>query len=75
MHHFVATYLPWILSASTLGMMKRAGDKDRRVWKVGLANQVLWMTWIVSTQSWRFLVLTVALTVMYARNMVKWREA
>jgi hypothetical protein len=75
MHHFIAAYLPWILSAITLWMMKLAGDKHPSAWTVGLCNQALWLTWIVSTESWGFLVLTLALCVMYARNMMKWRAA
>ncbi|WP_063995574.1 hypothetical protein [Bradyrhizobium sp.] len=31
-------------------------------------------TWVLVTGSWGLLVLTLALTIMYARNLLKWRE-
>ena len=69
------TYLPWIMSAITIYMTVLAGNKSNYAWAVGLFNQALWLTWIVSTASWGFLPMNAALWVVYARNHFKWNTA
>jgi hypothetical protein len=69
-------WLPFVLSGVTILAMWLAGKKDKRAWAIGLANQVLWLAFIVHTQSWGLLVLTGALIWIYARNYLRWaREA
>ena len=70
----IATYLPWLLSAITIYSMWLAGDRKRYAWLVGLANQALWLVWIVATESWGFLPMNFALWVVYGRNHWKWNE-
>lgn len=71
----VKVYLPWLLSAITIWMTLLAGNKTRWAWLVGLANQSLWLTWIIASESWGLLPMTAALTFVYARNHFKWNKA
>lgn len=71
----IRIYLPWLLSAITIYMTILAGNKTQWAWAIGLANQVLWLTWIISAQAWGLLPMTAALTVVYARNHLKWSRA
>lgn len=70
----VAT-LPWVLSAITIWTMFLAGNKHRRTWIVGLANQALWLVWIIAAGAWGLLPMNLALWIVYARNHLKWRAA
>lgn len=71
----IRDYLPYLLSAITVWMTILAGNKTRWAWIVGLANQGLWLIWIVSMEAWGLLPLNAALWVVYARNHFKWRIA
>ena len=70
----IATYLPFLLSALTIWMTLLAGNKHRSAWLVGLANQALWLVWIVATEAWGLVPLNAALWIVYARNHFKWRS-
>lgn len=70
----IVTYLPWALSAITIYSMLLAGNKRRGAWAVGLANQALWLLWIVLAGAWGLLPMNLALWVVYSRNFLKWRE-
>lgn len=70
----IKTYLPWLLSAITIYMTLLAGNKHPNAWLVGLMNQALWLTWIISASAWGLLPMCAALTFMYARNHFKWRS-
>lgn len=61
-------------SAGTLAAMWLAGRKSWWAWVVGLANQILWFLAIILFEVWGLLPLAVALTVMYALNLIKWRR-
>ena len=54
--------LPWALSGLTVLMMVLAGNKHRHAWTLGLANQTLWLTWILTDRAWGLLPLTGART-------------
>lgn len=71
----VRIYLPWLLSAITIYMTVLAGNKSRNAWLFGLANQALWLVWIIATGSWGLLPMNIALWFVYARNHLKWRSA
>lgn len=66
--------IPLATSIMTLVGMWLAGNKDPRAWMVGLANQVLWFTFIVMFAAWGLLPLMVALIIVYSRNLVRWRR-
>lgn len=70
----IRDHLPWLLSAITIWMTVLAGNKHPSAWLVGLANQALWLTWIIATAAWGLLPMNVALWLVYARNHVKWAK-
>lgn len=69
----IETYLPWLLSAITIYTMLLAGNVSKHTWAVGLANQALWLIWIIASASWGLIPMNIALWVVYARNHLKWR--
>lgn len=71
----IRIYLPWLLSAITIYMTVLAGNKHRNAWLFGLANQALWLIWIVTTGAYGLLPMNATLWVVYARNHLKWRQA
>lgn len=74
MRSAVVLYLPWLLSAVTIWMNLLAGNKHRLAWAVGLANQALWLVWIILAEAWGFLPMNAALWAVYARNHLKWSK-
>lgn len=71
----IRTYLPFLLSGITIWMTLMAGNKHPKAWLVGLIGQALWLFWIISTQSWGFLPMNLALWLVYGRNHWKWSRA
>lgn len=71
----VVFWLPFLLSAITVWMTLMAGNLHRSAWLVGLANQALWLVWIVAAQAWGLIPLNIVLWVVYARNHFKWKAA
>ena len=69
----VKDYLPWLMSAITIWMTLLAGNKHRFAWAVGLANQMLWLLWILVTASWGLLPMNIGLWLLYLRNHWKWQ--
>lgn len=68
----ITVYLPWLLSAVTIWMTLLAGNKHPKAWLVGLFNQLLWLIWIVASQTWGMLPMNIALWIVYARNHLRW---
>jgi hypothetical protein len=66
--------LPWFLSVLTIWMVVLQGDKSPRAWVVGCANQCGWLLWVMLTDTWGFLPMTVVLSALYVRNYFKWRR-
>ncbi len=66
--------LPLATSVLTLVAMWRIGAKKADGWAIGLANQGLWLWFIAAFDAWGLLPLTAALTVVYARNLIRWRR-
>lgn len=75
MSEVIRIYLPWLLSAITIYMTVLAGNKHRNAWLFGLANQALWLVWILTTGAYGLLPMNGALWVVYARNHLKWSRA
>lgn len=71
---FIVSYLPWILSGITIYSMLLAGNKRRGAWSIGLLNQLLWLVWIVLSESWGLLPMNIALWIIFARNYRKWSQ-
>lgn len=68
----VVLYLPWLMSLITIYTMFLAGNRNSWTWAVGLMNQVLWLIWILASESWGLLPMNLALWVVYLRNHMKW---
>lgn len=66
--------MDWLLSAITIWQAHLAGNKHPMAWAVGLIGQALWLAWIVMSENWGFLPLTLFLTAIYARNHWKWQR-
>lgn len=65
--------LPLATGLVTLYAMKVVGDRKWWGWLVGLLNQGLWFAFIIVFAAWGLLPLSLALTVIYARNLLRWR--
>lgn len=72
MEYLIVTYLPWVLSALTVYSMLLAGNKRRGAWVVGIANQALWLVYIVAAHAWGLLPMNAALWIVYGRNYWLW---
>lgn len=66
--------IPLALSANTIAVMWLAGNKSALGWALGLIGQALWLVFIVVFEAWGLLPLSVALTVVYGRNLRRWRQ-
>ncbi len=42
---------------------------------IGLGSQCIWASVIVTGHLWGFVPLTVAMTIVHARNLIKWRQS
>ena len=74
MKELISTYLPWLLSAITIYMTLLAGSKHKNAWLVGLANQALWLSWIIASGPFGMLPMNIALWFVYGRNHIKWKR-
>lgn len=61
-------------SAGTIAHMIATGNRVRWAWLLGLANQVIWLVFIVAFGAWGLLPLSAALTAIYTRNHLRWRH-
>lgn len=73
-HDFVHDALPWVMSSVTLYMTFLQGRKTWKAWAVGLVNQVLWLWFALSTQTWGLLPLNAGLWYLYVRNLIIWYD-
>lgn len=64
--------IPFVTGALTLVGMWRAGSKKTDAWVIGLVNQLFWALTIIVFGVWGLAPLTAALTVIYARNLIRW---
>ena len=67
--------IPWITSAGTLLAVWLTGRNLRLSWKVSLANQGMWLVFIISYKAWGLLPLTLALAGIFARHLWTTRDA
>ena len=63
--------LPWVTSANTLWAVWLNGHNVRLSWKVSLANQALWLIFIVAFGAWGLLPLTLLLAAVFARHLTR----
>lgn len=62
-------------SAVTLIGMWLAGSHKWQGWALGLANQALWLWFILAFKAWGLLPLNICLVFVYGRNLLRWRHA
>lgn len=65
--------MTWLMSALTILTMWLAGDRHRLAWWVGLANQALWLGYIIDRGEWGLLPMNLAMWAVCLRNALKWR--
>ncbi len=63
--------LPWVTSVITLWAVWLSGNNLRLSWKVSLANQALWLVFIVAFRAWGLLPLTLSLAAVFARHLTR----
>ena len=66
--------IPYLLSLNTIALMWLVGNRSTFGWALGLVGQALWFVFIFTWDVWGLLPLAVVLTVVYGRNLVKWRR-
>jgi hypothetical protein len=64
---------PWVLSAVSLTGFWLAGKKNRLGWLVGLAGEILWLTWSLLYHEYGFVASVVPFAFIYALNWYRWR--
>ena len=62
----------WILTIVGLTCFILAGRKVWWAWYVGIAGQVLWLVYSITTEQWGFLLGVVAYSLVYGVNAHKW---
>ncbi len=70
----VKALLPWLTSFGTLLGMWLVSQKRSVGWIVGLANQVVWVSFAVVYEAWGLLPLSAALIGIYTRALIRWRR-
>ena len=68
------TYLPWLLSTGTIATNWFIGNRAWYCWYIGLATQAVWFVWIPLSGTWGLLPTTIFLTIVFLRNLLKWRR-
>lgn len=69
-----AQLIPLALSANTIALMWLVGDRRTLGWVLGVAGQAIWFLFIFVFDAYGLLPLAIVLTIVYARNLVKWRR-
>lgn len=67
-------YVPWILACWTVVTMILAGNKNPLAWYSGIASQGLWLVFDYHVEAWGLMPLAVVLSVVYTRNLLRWRR-
>jgi hypothetical protein len=71
----ITILLPYLLSISTVIGVLRQGNKDNLGWYIMLANQSVWLAWILLSGSYGFLLMNIVLWFVSIRNILLWRKA
>ncbi|WP_211250807.1 hypothetical protein [Mycetocola saprophilus] len=64
----------YLLTAVGILGLWLAGGKNRAGWAVGLAAQVLWVAFALTTHQYGFLLSAVAYGTVYIRNFRAWKK-
>ena len=63
---------PWIISCITVTLIILQGNKYKYAWLLTLINQAFWLTWIMTSKTYGFLPLNIAMWIVCTRNHIKW---
>lgn len=66
--------IPLVLSVNTLALTWLVGDRRTLGWVLGVGGQALWFVFIFTWQVWGLLPLAIGLTIVYGRNLIRWRR-
>lgn len=66
--------IPLLLSANTLTLTWLVGNRRTSGWVLGCIGQVMWFVFIFTWQVWGLLPLAIGLTIVYGRNLIRWRR-
>ncbi|SCF78891.1 hypothetical protein GA0115259_1025516 [Streptomyces sp. MnatMP-M17] len=67
-------YWSYLLTAVGVFGLYLAGRKSPAGWAVGVAAQLLWFAYAVSTEQWGFIVSCLAYGWVYSKNFLAWRQ-
>lgn len=62
----------WILAVVGVSGLYVAGRGSWVGWAIGLASQVLWLVYSITTEQWGFLVSCFLYGVVHLRNLITW---
>lgn len=65
-------YLTWIISIATITQIYFAGNKVWWAWLITIFNQILWLIFIIGSNSWGLLPLNAVMVILGVRNCLKW---
>ena len=68
----IIKYLPWLISIITIYSALLCGKKKASGWFIGFINQGLWLTWIITSETWGMLPMNIVLAFIFAKNYFKW---
>lgn len=74
MTEYIVKYMPWFLSAISIGMTIMAGNLHKKAWLFGLVAQVFWSVWIMCSENYGFIPQNVLFYGVYIRNHLRWSK-
>lgn len=74
MNELLRQTLPLALSINTLVLMWLAGSKRVLGWWLAVGGQAGWAAFIVMFGAWGLAPMCVGLTIIYIRNLIRWRR-
>jgi hypothetical protein len=64
----------WLLTFMGVSGLYLAGNKSTWGWVIGIAAQVLWISYAIATTQWGFLFSAFVYGGVYIRNFIKWKK-
>ena len=66
----------WSILLTTVGIFGLwiAGQKKAWGWSVGVAAQLLWIAYAITTRQWGFIASALVYGAVYGRNFLAWRK-
>ena len=66
--------MSWVLSVTSVLMLWLMGKKSKWGPRLGLANQILWVVYVLTTDQYGLLAGVIAYAVIHAINIWKWER-